>query len=460
MRVESPAHARQAAEFDASATEPSRSEVLAQLERLVHSIHFRNSKRYPALLRFVVERTLEGDADHLKERTLGVKVFGRQPDYDTNSDPIVRFTAGEIRKRIAQYYLTPEHEHELRFDLPLGSYVPHFLLPHNPPTTYEPKEPAAQCVESGVLEPQACEPLVPVGTTMADQAELEGEATQAFERKQPTYDTGLHPRLSNRWLVALAALSAILLAAGSLSWAFLRHQRYEVGSSPFWQPVLKARGACMVVLGVHSLDSEGRDMSPTSNVSHPDMQQSMLTSMLRSQMVPVSDVVSYGHLTTLLARNGHTCSTRSASATTLDQLRAQPIILIGGFDNIWTLRLTDGLRFHFAQSGKPVHEIVDSQNLQTRWMFDSAQNSLSSSVDYGIATGFFDAQIDQNVIVVAGIGKDGTEAAAEFVTNPNALAQWVTSQAGSHHHNYEVVLSTQIIEGQHGPPHIVGAYSW
>ncbi len=105
----------------------SRSELLHQLERLVSSKHFRNSKRYPSFLRFVVEQTLAGKTESLKERTLGIDVFARPNDYDTNADPIVRVTAGEIRKRIAQYYQEPGHEDELRIDLPLGSYVPHFL---------------------------------------------------------------------------------------------------------------------------------------------------------------------------------------------------------------------------------------------------------------------------------------------------------------------------------------------
>src|SRR3984957_15978268 len=105
----------------------SRSELLDQLERIVQSKHFRNSKRYPSFLRFVVEQTLAGKTDILKERTLGVDVFARPSNYDTNEDPIVRVTAGEIRKRIAQYYQEPGHEEELRIDFPLGSYVPRFL---------------------------------------------------------------------------------------------------------------------------------------------------------------------------------------------------------------------------------------------------------------------------------------------------------------------------------------------
>ncbi len=98
--------------------------VRDQMQRMLAHSLFRNSKRYPPLFRFVVEAVLQREPNALKERHLGVRVFGREPDYDTNLDPIVRYTAGEIRKRIAQYYHLPEHQDELRIEMPSGSYRP------------------------------------------------------------------------------------------------------------------------------------------------------------------------------------------------------------------------------------------------------------------------------------------------------------------------------------------------
>ena len=110
-------------------TEADREAIREQLERILADPLFTHSKRYPLLLRSVVERALEGRASQLKERTLGVEVFGRDPDYDTNTDPVVRITAGEIRKRIAQYYHETGRETEIRIDLPCGCYVPEFHKP-------------------------------------------------------------------------------------------------------------------------------------------------------------------------------------------------------------------------------------------------------------------------------------------------------------------------------------------
>src|SRR5919206_2447051 len=100
--------------------------VHAQLARLLESPHFRNSKRSQALLRFVVQAALAGDQNSLKERCIGAAVFGRESSYDTAQDPIVRNAAIDVRKRLAQYYLEPEHAGELRIELPIGSYLPSF----------------------------------------------------------------------------------------------------------------------------------------------------------------------------------------------------------------------------------------------------------------------------------------------------------------------------------------------
>jgi hypothetical protein len=85
-------------------TEAEKNSVHEQLERVLAHSTFKTSRRCSHLLRYIVESCLVEDNQKLKERTLGLEVFGRDADYDTNLDPVVRTTAGEIRKRIAQYY--------------------------------------------------------------------------------------------------------------------------------------------------------------------------------------------------------------------------------------------------------------------------------------------------------------------------------------------------------------------
>src|SRR3984885_4295222 len=114
---------------DAIYSEDEKAKINRQLVRLLGNPHFSHSKRFPSFLRFIVQEELEGRGDQLKERSLGIEVFGREASYDTTSDPIVRVTAAEIRKRIAQYYQESTSPNELRISLPAGSYIPHFEWP-------------------------------------------------------------------------------------------------------------------------------------------------------------------------------------------------------------------------------------------------------------------------------------------------------------------------------------------
>src|ERR1700685_4391881 len=127
---------------------PDASAVRDQLKRLLAHPLFANSKRYPVFLAYTVEQTLLGNAGEIKERTIGVEAFGREPNYDVNLDPVVRTTAAEVRKRLIQYYYTPDHAGELVIELPLGSYAPSFReLAHNSPG-HDNIQVAAEHVES------------------------------------------------------------------------------------------------------------------------------------------------------------------------------------------------------------------------------------------------------------------------------------------------------------------------
>ena len=101
-------------------------EILQHLEQILSHPLFRNSRRYAAVLRYIVECTLQGNEAQLKERTIGIEVFHRTPDYDTANDHVVRSAMSEVRRRLTQYYGETGSESEVRIELQPGSYVPHF----------------------------------------------------------------------------------------------------------------------------------------------------------------------------------------------------------------------------------------------------------------------------------------------------------------------------------------------
>jgi len=110
-------------------TEINPEAVREQLELVVRDPAFRSSKRSVEFLRYVVSKTLEGAADEIKERTIGIEVFGRDPAYDTNIDHVVRTAAIELRKRLSIYYGQEWRRSELRIGMVPGSYIPRFTIP-------------------------------------------------------------------------------------------------------------------------------------------------------------------------------------------------------------------------------------------------------------------------------------------------------------------------------------------
>src|SRR5581483_6212061 len=102
--------------------------VRTELARVLASQEFRASRRCQEFLRFVVDHALSGHSDMLKERTIGIDVFGRPASYDPSDDATVRVKAGEVRKRLDRYYTLEGHADRVRIELPAGTYTPEFRV--------------------------------------------------------------------------------------------------------------------------------------------------------------------------------------------------------------------------------------------------------------------------------------------------------------------------------------------
>jgi hypothetical protein len=132
--------------------------------------------------------------------------------------------------------------------------------------------------------------------------------------------------------------------------------------------------------------------------------------------------------------------------------------LLGGYNNAWTLRLLDPLRFRFA----PDHGefIMDRTNPQMKWERDHSI-PYSSADDYAVVARFRDPATDGWVVAMAGLGRNGTEAAAIFATSPHYL-QLLREQTGQSfaNRNIEFVLKVNVIDGKTGAPIILATHTW
>jgi hypothetical protein len=396
-------------------------EVRAQLERLLTSAPFRTSRRCQGLLRHIVERTLAGDAAALKERSLGVDVFRRSPDYDTNADPVVRGTAGEIRKKLAQYYQAPTRAGELQIELRPGSYVPEF----------HPAETSAAAPPPPAPAPPRWRPVV---------------------------------------LVAIGAAAALTLVAAIVLW---------IGGRPsdldrFWRPFLDSTESALFCLGqarAYSFRDEVRKAevesifdqvnAGTLDASRQTMRVLELLPM-RDRYTPLGDALCLARLTSLLEKKGQPYRVRGAASATYTDLRDRPSILIGAFDNEWTLRMTGNMRFNFFKDLKGLEAIRDRDHPEkTDWKLMRIWPDWKVSYDYAVAARAFDTGTDRMVVVAAGITHFGTVGAGEFLSNPQYFAEakrWLPRDW--ERKNLEFVLRIPVVQGSSGHPQVLAVHAW
>lgn len=416
---------------------PDPAAIRDQLQRLLAHPLFANSKRYPALLAYAVEQTLLGNAVELKERSIGIEVFGRAPTYDANADPVVRITAGEVRKRLSLYYYDSSHTGELVVELPLGSYVPVFRLPE------------------AIVEP------------LADAHEAAEIATPApaIPSTGPMPGAAVPARTSRfRW-----AIAGILVIAGCAAGVFvgMRIRPTPPPDPPsnidlFWEPFTSSLNPTTFCLGepAKNIDMDSIN-SFEAPVDAPAQPQKLYVRLHLSGNLALADVITLTRTAAALEARHKAFRVVPASEATFAQLREGPIVLIGAFDNIWTLRVTQKLRFGF-ESKDGVALIVDrNSQTKTTWAtaWDLPYQKLSR--DYAIVARIHDSTTGQPVIIAAGISEEGTEAAGEILYNPVYLNSLLAkAPANWEKLNMEAVIETQVIEGHPGPPNILAVETW
>jgi len=393
-------------------TKSQKEAVLRQLERLLEHPHFHKSKRFPVFLRFVVTELLAGRGEGLKERTLGIEVFGKEPNYDTTDDPIVRVTAGEIRKRIAQYYQEPGHEQEIRILLPSGSYVPQFYLPE----------------EIGAAGPQ-----VP-SLSQAQKTSLPGPSASARS-----------PRL-------YAGLLVVLILVGVLASRLPRPTPIDV----FWAPFFKSPDPILFCVA---------DQNQYSTIVLRDAADPKHQMTLNDRMVAViiDDVGPLVNIAGMLYAHGRTFRVQGGSVTSFSDLRQAPSVFIGAYDNGWTLRFTAPLRYHFANNPTMSQFWVEDRERpgSREWLLDRSQQATGTYKDFAIVTRARDPNTGRYVVVAAGIARGGTIASGEFLVDPAHMDELIrVAPKDWELKNMEIVIETQVIEGRSGPPRIAAVHVW
>lgn len=127
---------------DSPSTEPLRPARISPVQkrelvvRIANTPHLNRSVRLTELLTYLVERSIGEVAEGLREQEIGTNVFGRDPNYDTGQDNIVRVQVSQLRKKLESYFSQEGSKEPVVIEIPRGGYLPIFLernvLPPSP----------------------------------------------------------------------------------------------------------------------------------------------------------------------------------------------------------------------------------------------------------------------------------------------------------------------------------------
>jgi hypothetical protein len=377
------------------------------LTRVLASAEFRTSKRSQEFLRYVVEHTLTGRADLLKERTIGIEVFGRSTDYEPGEDATVRVKAGEVRKRLGLYYAEQGVHDAVRIELPLGTYIPEFR---------------AVEVSQPVAEPLPALPLIqPIPASP-------GAKTRG-------------PRL-----LALAALLCFI--AGGVIWLGSRPANTPLAQ--FWAPVLTGNApvlVCAAYVPVYGLD---RDANPT-----PRPEDFVL---MNDQFVGGGDLIAVSRLTSMLSRTARPFRLKVGSDVSFQDLRTGPAILVGYSYTRWR-EISREMRYFIDGTRRPIG--ITDNGKPTQWTLPNLPADRRTDEDYAIVSRVFHPDTHAMLVEIAGITQYGTDAGADLVTNADLMAEALrTAPAGWQKKNLQLVLHVKVIGGSPTSPKVVAAHFW
>ncbi len=430
--------------------------VQAALQSLLESPGFRSSKQCRLLLRYIVDHTLAGEEDLLRERVIGARIFGRLPGYDTASDPIVRARVAEVRKRLAQYYVDHRDSSGVSILIPSGSYRASFSLVAAPVEDGpRPKRTAPVEQTRELLPPQAAPTLVGNGFAVAEQ--------------RPLKPSPAGRRTSAAWFVFLCAI----LLIGCLAW-FEQSRRQPQADTrlyqQFWAPLIQGSRPVLLYIGAnyayrlspqylesyreqHHLSNGGPefpvDLKPNGTTANKDLRPT-------NTLIGFGDVAATGRLIATLTKLGQLYDLRYGDDITVTDLSSSAAVLIGGFSNPWSLKLTHNLRYTLEGGDR----IIDHRDTSKVWRVQEGDPKEPQG-DYVVISRLVHSPTGSFALVIAGVGAGGNQAAADFLGKPFEIGKVLqTAPVGWQHMNMQIVLRTTVLNGVPLTTSVMATHYW
>jgi hypothetical protein len=414
----------------------------ALLLRIVESPAFARSPRLSSFLIYICNEIEAGREDQISEQSIGTAVFGRDPDYDSTIDSIVRSHATRLRHRLREYFERDgEGANEVNIlTVPKGSYIPRFE-PRPYPTAAIPPEPAGESVPW----PLALEPRL-----IADALKEDG-ASQAI-------------RTIRALQVALVVIAMVAISAVALLLIHLNGSSHRINHT-FWSGFFKTSpGRTIIVesdsglvlmqhlshrpIDLHSYAS-GEYLKSASGQPDSDALAFRLAS---KRYTPVVDTYLYDRVAKLLRGTNANADFRFARDLRLDELKEGNAILMGSHEsNPWVGLFEPSMNFLFKSDlNDGLASIVNRHpDIGEQPLYAMTENDPEHTV-YGLLAYRPNLTRSGHVLIVEGLTVAGTQSACDFLLDDSYLLPFLEKirRPNGNIPHFEVLVRSNSLAGQ------------
>ena len=411
-------------------------EIRLALEKLLRSKYFVNAHKKQKFVRLICDYYLEGRAQELNEHILGYDVFGRDNSYNPSNDPIVRVFAHEIRKKLEAYYANEGATDPVRLEIPAGSYQPVFTRQVMPQASDE-SEPALPPDDLPAPPARRRRSLGRIAAVLMGLALLASVIVLAISNRQlrqemARADAAKSPAAySSVWTAFLADKNPpLVILSNPPILRFINASDPESlvrASIPLPEETVKAlRDKFVTNPEVSIKESSGptddSDATAQNKVVVERNQQSRLV-LSTNVYTGMGEAIGLHYLTDFFRKASRSIQLKQSRTLSAEDLKKHNVIMLGGvWVNAWSSKLTRNEDFVFTSKGTLENRTPQAgEEREYIPQFDRRTGNLIT--DYALITIKPNISEANDVMMLAGIYSQGTEAAAEYVTNPDYLDQ-------------------------------------
>lgn len=467
MQTIDPIDAREAEIAKIAESKKETAAVQHHLAEIIEGAAFKGSHRSAQFLKYIVDQAIAGHFESLKERVIGVELFGRSTSYDTSDDAIVRVTASDVRKRLLQHYGKYGSTSGYRISLPSGSYIPE--ITRCTPSEESTADGIATHRETGTLHG-------PVGT---DRDRSQATASAALVAEHSPADGQLPGVNRFRWLLVCILILISVVTLSAVAWRRASRTAVEPQNSPLWSALFNSAHATHLITSDPNIvvvqEITGSELTVSDYANHkyiPD------PNTLTPEQVRFTHMILWGDnssaaldppITASIAELAQThakkLEVRAARSIQLTDLKTDDNFIFLGSprSDPWSALFSEELDFRFTFDKATAQEVIVNTHPRAHELSSYVPTALGWATGQSFAIIAFIQNLDQDgqVLLLAGASGEGTEAAGKLITDVprlTATLQKCGMEPSTPLRHFEILMRVNTMAGSPNSSDVVACH--